>query len=190
MDTLRRRIPFKLGHEDDGSPENEVLDEQQQDEVIDRLRKENEVANHRYSMAMKLVVGLSCILHITALTYNPLLTIYPSPSEAPSIPLPIAFVLLALYIHLHLVVLFFSSDIQAWLQLAEPPRPHSFRVLYLLSAMAPTTSLFLAKPWQTTLWWCSSALVIFIADTVVDAIEQNNQGIKDLEKLKYTAPGA
>ena len=36
----------------------------EQDEVIDRLRKENEVANHRYSMAMKVVVGLSCILYV------------------------------------------------------------------------------------------------------------------------------
>lgn len=39
----------------------------EQDEVIERLRKENETVNYRYSIALKLVVGISCILYVTKL---------------------------------------------------------------------------------------------------------------------------
>ncbi|KAF8903136.1 hypothetical protein CPB84DRAFT_1774955 [Gymnopilus junonius] len=169
MDTLRRRIPFKIGEDEEESFENEVLDEQQQDE-------ENDMVNHKYTIAVTLVVGLSCILHLISFKYSPLLAIFPA--------------ILALYVHLHLVFMFFSTDIQARFRLAEPVKFHSFQLLFLLSAVAPVLCLFLYKPWQTLLWWCLTPLVIFIAQTVTDAIQQNNQGISDLETLKYTAPGA
>jgi len=78
MDTLRRRIPFKLDDEEEVDA-GEVLDEQrvfismrltvyliiscpEQDEVIDRLRRENDVVNRRYSIALKFVVSVSFIL--------------------------------------------------------------------------------------------------------------------------------
>ena len=78
MNTLRRRIPFKLDGEEEVDADG-VLDEQrvfisicatvsliifcpEQDEVIDRLRRENDVVNRIYSIALKFVVSVSFIL--------------------------------------------------------------------------------------------------------------------------------
>ena len=210
MDTLRRRIPFKLDREEE-IYEDVVLDEQrgfismhttidlmfcpEQDEVIDRLRKENDVVNRRYSIVLKVVVSISFFLyvsehsgrlHLTQLRqlvtfkHNPLLAIYPIRGPEPSIPLPAIFTILSLFIHLNLILLFSSGGI----------RPLPYQLLYSLSAVAPTLSLCLQKPWQITLWWCITPLMVYLNQTVMDAFQQSIQGIADLEQMKYTAPGA
>ncbi|KAH9480407.1 hypothetical protein JR316_0007005 [Psilocybe cubensis] len=190
MDTLRRRIPFKLSEDDDTGLENDILDEQEQEELIDELRRENENVNHAYSIALKVLVGLSCILHVTTINHNPLFSIFPIQGNEVSIPLPAIFTILALYIHFNLVLLFFSNEIRIRFNLSGPIDPLSFQLLYSLSAVAPTLCLFLQKPWQITAWWCETGLIVFIVHTVMDAIQQSNQGIAELETMKYTAPGA
>lgn len=127
---------------------------------------------------------------ISTFNHNPLLSIYPIQGAEPSIPLPAAFTILALYIHFNLVLLFFSNEIHVRFNLSNPIDPLSYQLLYSLSAVAPTLCLFLQKPWQITMWWCTTGLIVFIVQTVVDAIQQSNQGIADLETMKYTAPGA
>lgn len=80
MDTLRRRIPFKLADENDDNHDGLILDEErtesldilslscrlilppEQDALIESLRKENEIVNRWYSSALILVVALSCAL--------------------------------------------------------------------------------------------------------------------------------
>ncbi|KIM43219.1 hypothetical protein M413DRAFT_26388 [Hebeloma cylindrosporum] len=180
MDTLRRRIPFKLEGDSEEIYDNVVLDEQQQEEIIDRLRKENDVVNWRYSIALKIVVALSFISQLVSFTNNPLLAIYPIRGPEPSIPLPGVFTILSLFIHLNLALLFSSGKI----------RPLPYQLLYTLSAVAPTLSLFLQKPWQITVWWCITPLMVYLNQTVMDAFQQSIQGIADLEQMKYTAPGA
>jgi len=112
---------------------------------------------------------------------NPLLAIYPirgGPEQ--SIPLPVIFTILSLFIHLNLALIFSPGRI----------RPLPYQLLYRLSAVAPTLSLFLQKPWQTTVWWCITPLMVYLNQTFMDAFQQSIQGIADLEQLKYTAPGA
>jgi len=167
----------------------------EQDELIDRLRKENEAVNRTYLVALKFLVALSFILcvfklivirlhltqprQLTTFKNNPLLTIYPIRGPAPSIPLPVIFTILSLFIHLNLAFSFSLETIKL-----------PYQLMYSLSAVAPTLSLFLQKPWQTTVWWCVTPLVVYINQTVMDAFQETVQGISDLEQMKYTAPGA
>ncbi|KAF8964402.1 hypothetical protein BDZ97DRAFT_1660267 [Flammula alnicola] len=190
MDTLRRRIPFKLVDEDEEIEDSAVLDEQQQDALIEGLRQENEIVNRRYAAALKVVVGLSCILQLSTFNRNPLLVIYPIRGLAASVPLPYVFTVLSLFVHLNLALFFYSDEIRIHLRLSETPTPLSYQLLYSLSAVAPTLSLFLLKPWQTTVWWCITPMVVLIVQVVMDALQQSIQGIADLENMKYTAPGA
>ncbi|KAF5315495.1 hypothetical protein D9619_007175 [Psilocybe cf. subviscida] len=187
MDTLRRRIPFKLADDNDDNNDNLILDEEQQDAVIESLRKENDIVNRWYSSALMLVVGLSCILHLLTFQRNPLLAIFPINSTQPSLPLPAAFTILSLFVHANLALFL---DVKVRLSIRETLTPLSYRFLYLLCAVAPTLSLFLNKPWQTTVWWCSTPLVVAMVQTVLDSVQQNIQGIADLETMKYSAPGA
>lgn len=132
-----------------------------------------------------------------AFSQNPLLAIFPNTGLDPSIPLPVVFTLLSLLIHLNFV-LFFNSDeirfftsdeIRTGLQLSDSLTPLTYQLLYPLSAVAPTLSLVLGKPWQTTVWWLITPAVIFIVQTVIEAIQQSIHGIDRLENMKYTAPG-
>ncbi|KJA21248.1 hypothetical protein HYPSUDRAFT_141085 [Hypholoma sublateritium FD-334 SS-4] len=188
MDTLRRRIPSK--REEEEVDENVILDEQQQEALIEGLRKDNEVVNRRYAAALKAILSLSCILQISAFNRNPLLVNYTNTEKDPSIPLPAVFTLLSLFIHLNLALFFYSDAIRIGLQLSESLTPLSYQLLYSLSAVAPTLSLFLRKPWQTTAWWSITLVVIFVVQAVMDAIQQSIQGIADLDNMKYVAPGA
>ncbi|KAF9483473.1 hypothetical protein BDN70DRAFT_302213 [Pholiota conissans] len=191
MGTPRRRIPFKLVDEDGEADDNAILDEQQQEALIESLRKENESVNRRYAAALRTIVGLSCLLQLFTFNRNPLLAIFPTAGSDPSIPLPALFTILSLFIHLNLVLLFNADEIRVGFQLSGSLTPLSYQLLYSLSAVAPTLSLlFLKKPWQTTVWWMITPVVIFIVQLVIEAIEQSIQGIADLENMKYTALGA
>jgi hypothetical protein len=97
---------------------------------------------------------------------------------------------LSLFIHANLALFLCSDDAKVRLSIPETLTPLSYRLLYLLCAVAPTLSLFLNKPWQTTVWWCSTLLVVTMVQTVLDSVQQNIQGIADLETMKYSAPGA
>ncbi|KAF8158122.1 hypothetical protein B0H34DRAFT_442564 [Crassisporium funariophilum] len=190
MDSLRRRIPFKLGDDVQDGSDGDVLDEQQQDGLVQELRKENGIANRRYLLAVRAVVGLSSLLQLLTANNNPLLAIYPSTEPNPSIPLPVLFTLLSLFIHVNLALSFFSDEIRVLCRYSSNPKPLSYQLLYSLSAVAPTMSLFLQKPLQTFLWWSVTPSIVFIAQTVADTMEAGTRGIAELETMKYTAPGA
>lgn len=68
--------------------------------------------------------------------------------------------------------------------------PVSFALTYALSAVGPTLSLFLGKPWQTTGWWMASLVIAYVTHTVVEAIEESRNGVAEVEGMKYVAPGA
>lgn len=194
MDSFRRRIPFKFSEHESGE-DAEVLDEQQQDAVVEKLRRANAVASAQYQLMLRTVLALSALLQLVFLfspsKQSPLLIIFPSSVEhEPSIPFPSCFTLLSLFLHLNLAILCHPDLVRVHLQLNNNPRSLSYELLYSMSAVPPTLSLFLQKTWQTTVWWCSPALIIFIVQSVMEAIETGNQGVAELESLKYVAPGA
>jgi hypothetical protein len=125
-----------------------------------------------------------------AIRRNPLLAIYPVASQNPSLPLSAVFSLLSLFVHLNFALCFFPDEVRVLLQLDNAPRSLSFWMLYCIAAVSPSLSLFLNKPWQTTIWWCITPFMVFIAQTVLDAIQSNVEGIAKLEAMRYSAPGA
>ncbi|TFK40807.1 hypothetical protein BDQ12DRAFT_734000 [Crucibulum laeve] len=195
MDTIRRRVPFKFSEEKE-EKETEVLDEQEQDELIEKLRRENEISNRQYLVLIRVVLALSALLQFVFLfspsKSSPLFSLFPAASvgEDLSMPLPTLFIMLSLFVHLNLAFLFHPNEIRMLLQLNQNPSPLSYELLYTLSAVPPTLSAFLWRPWQTTLWWCFTPMIVFIVHTVMSAIDNGNESIADLETMKYVAPGA
>lgn len=125
--------------------------------------------------------------------HNPLLNIFPtkSPESVPSIPYPAAATLLSLAIHINLAALALSGDLQTHVQMGDLDiHPVPYQLLYIISAVAPTLSLFLRRPWQSTTWWSLTAAVVFLVHTVTQSIDRGNESIAELETMKYIAPGA
>lgn len=123
---------------------------------------------------------------------NPLLIIFPedTPSPRSAIPFATGFTLLSLFIHLNLALLFHPDEVRAHLQLTHNPKPLSYGMLYVLSAVSPTLSLFLRLPWQVTAWWLSASVIVFAVQSVMDTVESNSQGISELESMRYVSRGA
>jgi hypothetical protein len=65
-----------------------------------------------------------------------------------------------------------------------------FNVLYSVAVVGPALALFLGKPWQTTAWWCLNPAIVFISQTVLDAVDAGNHSVAQLEAMMYQAPGA
>ena len=127
---------------------------------------------------------------LIAMHHNPLLILYPVTSQDPSIPLPGVFSLLSLFIHLNFALMIWSDTIRIYFPLESRPKSLSFSMLYCLSAVAPTFSLYLTKPWQTIIWWSITPFMVFVVQTILGSIQSSSDDIICLESLKYTAPGA
>ncbi|KAF5369320.1 hypothetical protein D9758_002742 [Tetrapyrgos nigripes] len=199
MDQLRRRIPFRA--EDNGEDENTVLDESEQEELIQRLKKQNETLNTQYQLAMQVIIALSAFIHLVYLfnpTEEPLLFFFPSSlhTQTGSKPLPRPFTLLSLIVHCNLFLrvhlgAIHNSGLQMRIgdfHLNLHPLPYS--ISYALALVAPTVCLFFGRSWLTAAWWSVTLGIVFTAQTMQDAIISGNEGISALEKLRYTAPGA
>ncbi|PIL22516.1 hypothetical protein GSI_15205 [Ganoderma sinense ZZ0214-1] len=57
---VRQRVPFRFS--EDGNLEGRTLDEQEQEEVIDRLRKQNEDSDTIYYTGLQVLIGLSLVM--------------------------------------------------------------------------------------------------------------------------------
>ncbi|KXN88076.1 hypothetical protein AN958_07535, partial [Leucoagaricus sp. SymC.cos] len=194
MDPLRRRTTFKFSEDDDGH--ERIFDEQEQDEVIQKLREQSERSKEQQLIFARVLVALSSILQfihlLTPTRTNPVLVIFPedTPSPKSTIPFTTGFTLLSLFIHLNLAVLFHPDEVRTHLQLTHNPKPLSYGMLYALSAVSPTLSLFLHLPWQTTTWWLFTAVIVFIVQNMMDTVESSSQGISELESMRYVSRGA
>lgn len=129
---------------------------------------------------------------LTPTKTNPLLVIFPEEGGTLSATIPFAagFTLLSLFVHLNLALLFHPDEVRTHLKLTHNPKPLSYSLLYALSTVAPTLSLFLRLPWQTTLWWLLSAVIVFVVQSVMDTVESSTQSISELESKRYVARGA
>ncbi|KAK0487656.1 hypothetical protein IW261DRAFT_632773 [Armillaria novae-zelandiae] len=116
MNSLRQRItrPFRDDDEDD---DNHIPDQQEQEELINKLRTENAQSDVQAIRTIQIVVVLSAIAHL-------LLLFTPAP----------ALTLLVLLIHVNLIL-----HIHHVAQVSYP-------LTYALSLVAPTLCLFLGSP--------------------------------------------
>ncbi|KAJ7288292.1 hypothetical protein C8J57DRAFT_1494605 [Mycena rebaudengoi] len=184
---LRHRAGYKAESDDDEGPV--VLDDVEQEELIDALRKDNIRSTAQTLLALDFVILFSCAVHVVYLLKHskdsPILAVFPAsgstPDPDPPIPWPVSFTLLALALHANLM-----------LRLHPTPRAPpllSYTLSYALAAVAPTLSLFLARSWQATLWAALPALVLTIAHSVHASIAASDETLAELESLKYHASG-
>ncbi|KAF7298959.1 hypothetical protein MIND_00844000 [Mycena indigotica] len=189
--SLRQRIPFQAPDDDDNNGQPQVLDETEQEELIENLRKENSQTSARTIVMLHGVLGFSSLLQLTYLlkpsNSSPLFEFFPptSTTSLESIPAPTSFSLLALLLHANLLLHLHPT----FLHNAFPPIPLSYSTSYALACVAPTLALFLGRAWQTTLWSSFPALVIGLVHSVHSTLKEGDQALAELEALKYRAAG-
>ncbi|KAL0961094.1 hypothetical protein HGRIS_006076 [Hohenbuehelia grisea] len=200
MENIRQRLPFKFSDSEDNTTPSEILDEQEQDEVIQDLRRRNSSSNQHYGLAGLIILFLSFLLHVVFLfssrKASPLLSILPSEIIDPDPPLPLVslFSLISLALHLNLAILLDPQRARSLLggEFGEQISLHylSYQFSYAIAAVAPTLCLFLGRSWQTIVWWCFPIGLIYITQSLQQAIAQGHESIMALEAMRYRAPGA
>ncbi|KAL4080753.1 hypothetical protein J3A83DRAFT_4202202 [Scleroderma citrinum] len=194
-DVLRKRIPFAFKSEDslDGN-DQVVLDEQEQAELIEEIKEHNAASNKQNRTALQAMLGLSGLLHVVyslSDRRSPLFSVFPSSSHDQPADAPIAFsgilVYIAILIHvnLSLIVHPYHVIIAGW-----TIRPIGFIETFVWATIGPIISIYLRKAWQTTIWWCVSAIMTGIVYAVHGWIQKVDEDVVELEKLQYKAPGA
>ncbi|TFY83376.1 hypothetical protein EWM64_g640 [Hericium alpestre] len=188
MTSLRQRIPFNFSNDSDGE-DTHILDEQEQEELIQRLRAQNYDSNELYLRILSIAVALSCFLHLIYLANpdkgSPLAVLLTPRIPAAPLPLANAFALLHAAIHLNLMMMSYpgrpvSNDIQ----------PLPYLVVYPAAAVAPVLCLFLGLGLANIAWWGVALVIVVLHDAVHRWILQGEESIAQLEKLKYKAKGA
>ncbi|KAG7445761.1 uncharacterized protein BT62DRAFT_178470 [Guyanagaster necrorhizus] len=116
MNSLRRRItrPFR---DDDDDGDDYVLDQQEQEELISKLRAENAQSDIQAVRVIQVIVVLSAITHIFFLF-----------TTAPALTVLVLLIHVNLLLHIH-----HAAQV-------------SYQLTYALSLVAPTLCLFLGSP--------------------------------------------
>lgn len=121
---------------------------------------------------------------------SPIAVLGPTTSlEDPPLPLSLPFTLLGLALHFNLLLILHPDFLTITLR-GSPLRPLSYALSYTLSAIAPTLCFVFGRSWTTTAWWCVTATMIFAVQTMQTSIDRGAESLTELEKMKYTAPGA
>ncbi|KAI0372190.1 hypothetical protein BV20DRAFT_940340 [Pilatotrama ljubarskyi] len=197
---MRQRIPFRFS--EDGEQEGHIMDEQEQDQVIDRLRQESVSSNTTYLLGLQAVVGLSIVLHtlyiLRSQKQSPLAVLFPDAPAAPRMPLAsiLAWFQVAIHCNLSLNLLPPSHPIRRAAQTSHlppfvrPPIPLSHPASLIALAVAPVYALLLGQSWVEFLWWSTTGILAGIVGISLKWIEDEEAQIAELERLRYTARGA
>ena len=177
--------------------------------MIQELRQEVDTFNRKALFALRVLVGLSCIMYVlfylplrllsilsfssqllfNNLQNNPLIAIFSPKESILSVPLRIIFSMPSFLIH-YLLAVILSSQFRDYFYPYSDPTPISYQILYSVSMLAPTISLCSQIPWKVAIWWSYTPLLVFVVHRVTDSIEDINSKIVNLEAMKYRAPGA
>ncbi|OBZ71542.1 hypothetical protein A0H81_08427 [Grifola frondosa] len=195
--SLRQRIPFRYF---DAEEETErVLDEQEQEELIQDLRRQSDSSNNLYVTLLHVLLALSGIVHLIYLysptKESPFSALLGSHSPAPPIPLASAFDVLhmLLHLHLHLHLLHPEHPIRRMLSSAPNipfPLPLTHPLILTAPALAPVLSLLLRRDWRDALWWSVASGMTWLVYSTLKWIQKNEEDIHELEKMQYDARGA
>ncbi|EIW81068.1 hypothetical protein CONPUDRAFT_82141 [Coniophora puteana RWD-64-598 SS2] len=186
VNAVRQRIPYKFAAE----PEDEhILDEQEQEQLVERFRRQNNASNQRHLIGLQIVVTLSCLLHViyafSDLT-SPLENLFPS--TIPDSPLPLSRPLAMISVICHVNIIMDMVPNNPSLNELHLP----FKLVYILAwgALPPFFSLLVGKSCNTTAWWCFLEIVSGLVFFVRRWIGQADANITGLQKIRYTASGA
>ncbi|KAF8133867.1 hypothetical protein EV363DRAFT_938796 [Boletus edulis] len=193
MQAIRKRNPFTFQseHQDNGRA---VLDEQEQAEVVDRIKEQHVSSNNQNRIALQAMLGLSCLLYVLYMLSDrstPLFAIFPPPPEAGRATAPLdmsgllAYVAILVHVNLSLIVHPWNVVIAG-----RAIRAIGFWETFLWSAAGPLLSMYSGRAWQTTVWWCIPGFLTYVVYAVHGWIRKADEDMLELAKLQYRAPGA
>ncbi|KAF7365165.1 hypothetical protein MVEN_00388000 [Mycena venus] len=190
MTSLRQRVGFQAADDDDDG-HRVVLDEVEQEEVIEDLRKRNTQTTARALLLLDGVLAFSALLQTVYLLKDdkasPLLALFPAfaPEPEPDPPCPALFALLALALHANLALLLHPNLIVRLNPVprasAPLPLPLSYTLSLALAAVAPSLSLFLARSWQATVWAALPLFVVALTHSVHSTLQEGDEALAELE---------
>lgn len=194
MQALRKRVPFAFKSED-GQEDQVVLDEQEQAQLVEEIKDHNAASNEHNRIALQVMLALSALLHFIywfSDRRSPLLAVFPpSPHDQASANAPVPFsgvlTYVAILTHINLSLLVHPRHvvIAGW-----AIRPIGFTETFVWSAICPVVTIYTGKAWQTTAWWCISAIMTSVVYIVHMWIQKTDKDVTELEDLRYRAPGA
>ncbi|KAG6377162.1 hypothetical protein JVT61DRAFT_1214 [Boletus reticuloceps] len=214
MQAIRKRNPFTFQseHQDNGRA---VLDEQEQAEVVDRIKEQHVSSNNQNRIALQAMLGLSCLLCVVSVPCSsmpfrpeppccrryvlymlsdrrtPLFAIFPPPPEAGRATAPLdmsgllAYVAILVHVNLSLIVHPWNVVIAG-----RAIRAIGFWETFVWSAAGPLLSMYSGRAWQTTVWWCIPGFLTYVVYAVHGWIRKADEDMLELAKLQYKAPGA
>ncbi|KAI0822311.1 hypothetical protein BC628DRAFT_1412417 [Trametes gibbosa] len=200
MAAIRQRVPFRFSEGEE--QEDRILDEQEQEAVIDRLREKSASSNVVYRGGLQTAIALSFFLHVLYIlrspTHSPLAVVFPEAPSGPPIPLAPLFALLQVAVHcnLSLNVLPPTHRIRQIVHARSlppslrPPIPLSHPATLLAPAIAPVYALLLGQGRADVLWWITTGALTTIVFLAMKWMKEEEEEITGLEKLRYTARGA
>jgi len=128
------------------------------------------------------------IIYIFSDYNSPLVAIFPPTGrQDPPLYLSPVLTLLAILLHANAALLTQPRDL---ILAGRRITPLPYNVAFGLSAISPTISVLSGKSWQTTAWWCTTALLTWIVRAANMWIVQEHESISELERLKYISAGA
>ncbi|KAI0076348.1 hypothetical protein K474DRAFT_1684890 [Panus rudis PR-1116 ss-1] len=199
--SIRQRIPFKFS-EDATGEEDRILDEQEQEELIQKLKSESESRTTQYTLTIHVLLGLCYILQIIYLfkssKESPILALFPNDIAVNEhLPAPNLWTLTNLFTLLNLTIHLLPQSHpvrQSLRQLHSSPYtyflPLPFPLLFSISAVPPTLALMLRRHWQEFAWWCFAPFMTWFVHSAEKWAREEAEGIQNLEKLRYDAKGA
>ncbi|KIJ54544.1 hypothetical protein M422DRAFT_24493 [Sphaerobolus stellatus SS14] len=213
MDTLRRRNPFKNTDAHDGEDTNLILDEQEQEEVLDDLRKQSTETAEDFYMFLQVFLGIFIFFQLWFLvspreaTPFHILHPYVKTPLPPLIPMSALFSLVALTVLLNVVLylpehLTLPRVIRSGIRQIVSCLPRNSQVLVNsfiplskiwsigLLSIAPLLSIIFVADVPQIIWWLFPVLVMGTVVLSISWIEDTNVQIDRLEKMKYEAKGA
>ncbi|KAI9058389.1 hypothetical protein FKP32DRAFT_1614849 [Trametes sanguinea] len=195
---VRQRTPFRFSEDDE--QDDHVLDEQEQEKVIDRLRQQSANSNAMYSLGLQTVVGLSLLLHIIYMLCSsgesPLAVLFHNAPLRSPMPLASVFALLQILIHCNLSLNALPSNhrLRRAVQRYHPSTQLPVRLSHPLSIIAPTLAplyaFLMGQDWVDVLWWSTTGCLTLLVAAVLRWMREEEQAIAELEKLRYDARGA
>ncbi|TBU28630.1 hypothetical protein BD311DRAFT_722194 [Dichomitus squalens] len=196
---VRQRVPFRFSEDDD--LDGHVLDEQEQEEVLDRLRKQNQNSNAVYYTGLQFVVSLSLLIHavftFSSTKISPLAPLFP---DSPSKPVPFTNALLLLQYMVHGNLILYCLPRKHHMRQMIPnaslprsfslPLPLSHPAAIVLPLIAPAYATFLGRGIVDVLWWSAAGILSLVVGLATKWMRDAEKDVEELDKLRYTARGA
>ncbi|KAH9971953.1 hypothetical protein BGW80DRAFT_1173764 [Lactifluus volemus] len=175
---LRKRSPFTFAS-DESYPGFAILDDQEQEEIIQTLKKENDASDSKIRNFLDVLRLAFTLLHVIYLfrRTNPL-NPFLSPAQPLRIPFDILFALV------HIMALLDMGDCALYWSMCYRAK------VYAITLVAPTYCVLTGKGLTNTAWWSFAFVAAALYHYFHSLILQGERNILELRVMRYNARGA